>query len=141
MISFYLQFYICICMCVCMYICMYICTYIYIHVYICVCVYGCMCVYHGMYVFMHSLQISAKTFTTTLTRIVSFISPRAITDDFPDTTATGSVFSSAVEQDTELQSLPKDTPTSNLFGVILSDARRNCKYSCEDPKILVECLY
>ena len=71
---------------------------------------------------------------------------------------------------------PKGTPTSNLFGILLSDAlftilpgeyhrvkhylltqrnlshdvigsikraswRRNCKYSCEEPKILVERLY
>ena len=71
---------------------------------------------------------------------------------------------------------PKVTPTSNLFGILLSDAlftilpgeyhrvkhylltqrnlshdfigsikhaflRRNCKYSCEEPKILVERLY
>jgi hypothetical protein len=71
---------------------------------------------------------------------------------------------------------PKDTPTSNMFAILLSDAlftilpgeyhrvkhylltqrnlshdcigsikhafwRRNCKYSCEEPKILVERLY
>ncbi len=70
---------------------------------------------------MHSLHIRAKTLTTKLARIVSSISSRTLTDDFPGTTVTGSVFSSAVEQDTELQSLPKGTPTSNLFGVLLSD--------------------
>ena len=132
-------------------------------------------------------------------------------DDFPGTTATGSLCSSAVEDDDELQRLlegctdhwklefkdrkmtnwnarhwmsnmgsmlstPTGSPLSNLFGVLLSDAlftilpgeyhrvkhylltqrnlshdvigsikrafwRRNCKYSCEEPKILVEHLY
>jgi hypothetical protein len=101
-------------------------------------------------------------------------------DDFPGTTSAGSVFSSTVEQDTKLQTLPKGTTTSNLFGILLSDAlftilpentmvcstdppqfilthrnlshdfigsikrvfwRRNCKCSCEDPKVLVERLY